>query len=119
MWIRRSRYERDLARLVEQASSSWREDAKSTRAAVELLRAEVAGLAGDKDTENHLARTTRIVLSTVVMLVVSVWLILHGAAGLRDPSSSISGAGNVSVVIEAEVPPVCRRVGYLAPVGSG
>ncbi len=102
MWIRRSRYERDLARLVEDALGSAREDAKSTREAVELLRVEVAALG--KDTENHAARTVRIAVSTAVMFVVSVWLILHGAAGLRNPSSSISGAGNVSVVIEADRP---------------
>jgi hypothetical protein len=104
MWIRRSRYERDLARLVEHALGSSRGDAKSTREAVELLRAEVADLRKDRDTENHAARTARIVLSTVVMLVVSVWLILHGAAGLRNPSSSISGSGNLSVAIEADRP---------------
>lgn len=105
MWIRRSRYERDLARLVEHALGSFRDDAKSTREAVELLRADVDRLVADKDTENHAARTARIVLGTVAMLVVSVWLILHGATGLRDPSSSTSGAGNVSVAVEADRPP--------------
>ena len=57
------------------------EEARSARLTAESIRAELRSYVVDD--ENHRGRATRIALLTLALLVLSAWLILHGAAGLE------------------------------------
>jgi hypothetical protein len=96
----------DSQKLLNEAVANSRaalEEARSARLATESLRAEV--LAQLADDENHRGRAVRITLLTIALLGLSTWLILHGAAGLRDPSADGDGYGNVGVALETGGPP--------------
>jgi hypothetical protein len=79
------------------------EEARSARLTAESIRAELRSYVVDD--ENHRGRATRIALLTLALLVLSAWLILHGAAGLRDPSADGHTFGNVGIAVETDGKP--------------
>lgn len=78
----------------------------NSRATLEVVESFAAELRVHLiDDENHGRRAARLSLLTLVILIVSAWLILRGAAGLRDPSADSLTFGGITVAVEVDGPP--------------
>lgn len=75
-------------------------EARSARAAVESLAAGFR----QEDDENHRRRGFVVLAVAVVLAAVSVWLILRGSDGFRDPSP-VPTYGSVGVAVDIDGPP--------------